>query len=62
MPADMPDITKRLSKMLPPIDSTDDKLIIALDFGTTYSGIAYCFTNQRDSTPISIKNWPGELT
>ncbi|ENH65841.1 Heat shock 70 kDa protein 12A [Fusarium oxysporum f. sp. cubense race 1] len=45
--------------MTPPTSSSDDKLIIALDFGTTYSGIAYCFTNQRDCTPISIKNWPG---
>ncbi|KAF4444525.1 hypothetical protein FALBO_17223 [Fusarium albosuccineum] len=45
--------------MLPPSSSSDDKLIIALDFGTTFSGIAYCFTNQRDCTPISIKNWPG---
>ncbi|KAF5006441.1 hypothetical protein FDECE_7201 [Fusarium decemcellulare] len=59
MPADAIDITNRLSKMLPPIGSSDDKLIIALDFGTTYSGAAYCFTNQRDCTPISIKNWPG---
>ncbi|KAM0546652.1 hypothetical protein ACHAPJ_010790 [Fusarium lateritium] len=45
--------------MLPPTGSSGDKLVIALDFGTTYSGIAYCFTNQRDCTPISIKNWPG---
>ncbi|KAF5593829.1 Hsp70 chaperone protein [Fusarium pseudoanthophilum] len=45
--------------MTPSTSSSDDKLIIALDFGTTYSGIAYCFTNQRDCTPISIKNWPG---
>ncbi|KAJ4245770.1 hypothetical protein NW762_013894 [Fusarium torreyae] len=59
MPADAIDTTNRLSKMLPPTSSSDDKLIIALDFGTTYSGIAYCFTNQRDCTPISIKNWPG---
>lgn len=40
-------------------DTPEDKLIIALDFGTTYSGIAYCFTNQRDCTPLSVKNWPG---
>ncbi|KAJ3537626.1 hypothetical protein NM208_g6234 [Fusarium decemcellulare] len=59
MPADAIDITNRLSKMLPPTGSSEDKLIIALDFGTTYSGVAYCFTNQRDCTPISIKNWPG---
>ncbi|KAL6900333.1 hypothetical protein GGI43DRAFT_383813 [Trichoderma evansii] len=37
----------------------DDRLIIAVDFGTTYSGIAYCFADQRDSSPIPIDNWPG---
>lgn len=39
----------------------DDRLIIAVDFGTTYSGIAYCFADQRDSSPIPIDNWPGKL-
>jgi hypothetical protein len=34
-------------------------LIIALDFGTTYSGVAYCFTNQRDPKPTAILEWPG---
>ncbi|KAH8663252.1 hypothetical protein BGZ61DRAFT_431957 [Ilyonectria robusta] len=38
---------------------SEDKLIIALDFGTTYSGIAYCFANDRDCIPISVDNWPG---
>ncbi|KAH6884874.1 hypothetical protein B0T10DRAFT_550765 [Thelonectria olida] len=47
------------STALPTSNHSQDKLIIALDFGTTYSGIAYCFTNQRDCTPISVKNWPG---
>ncbi|KAK1244353.1 hypothetical protein MKX07_003152 [Trichoderma sp. CBMAI-0711] len=42
-----------------PSSSGDDKLIIALDFGTTYSGISYCFTGQRDSVPASIEYWPG---
>ncbi|KAH8127859.1 hypothetical protein LI328DRAFT_154282 [Trichoderma asperelloides] len=37
----------------------DSRLIIAVDFGTTYSGIAYCFANQRNSSPIPIDNWPG---
>ncbi|EHK20682.1 uncharacterized protein TRIVIDRAFT_69382 [Trichoderma virens Gv29-8] len=37
----------------------DDRLIIALDFGTTFSGITYCFTNERDSSPTSIEYWPG---
>lgn len=39
----------------------DDRLIIAVDFGTTYSGIAYCFADQRNSSPIPIDNWPGKL-
>lgn len=39
----------------------DNRLIIAVDFGTTYSGIAYCFANQRNSSPIPIDNWPGKL-
>ncbi|KAG6035334.1 hypothetical protein E4U19_004811 [Claviceps sp. Clav32 group G5] len=36
-----------------------EKLIIALDFGTTYSGVAYCFANQIDAKPVAIMNWPG---
>jgi hypothetical protein len=39
----------------------DDRLIIAVDFGTTYSGIAYCFADQQDSSPVPIDNWPGKL-
>lgn len=39
---------------------SDQKLIIALDFGTTFSGIAYCFANQRDPKVVTIENWPGE--
>lgn len=41
-----------------PYDS-DEKLIIALDFGTTFSGIAYCFANQRDAKVATIVDWPG---
>lgn len=41
-----------------PYDS-DEKLIIALDFGTTFSGIAYCFANQRDANVVTIVDWPG---
>lgn len=39
---------------------SDDKPIIALDFGTTFSGIAYCFPSQRDSKVVAIIEWPGE--
>ena len=38
---------------------SDEKLIIALDFGTTFSGIAYCFANQRDTKIVAILDWPG---
>jgi molecular chaperone DnaK (HSP70) len=38
---------------------SDEKLIIALDFGTTFSGIAYCFANQRDTKVAAILDWPG---
>ncbi|KAK1237476.1 hypothetical protein MKX08_003101 [Trichoderma sp. CBMAI-0020] len=37
----------------------DDRLVISVDFGTTYSGIAYCFADQRNNSPIPIDNWPG---
>ena len=35
----------------------EDQLIIGLDFGTTFSGIAYAFPNSKN--PISILDWPG---
>ena len=38
---------------------TDEKLVIALDFGTTFSGIAFCFPNQNDTQVASIMDWPG---
>ncbi|KAK3343434.1 Hsp70 family protein-like protein [Lasiosphaeria hispida] len=38
---------------------SDEKLIIALDFGTTFSGIAYCFANQRDAKVAAVVDWPG---
>jgi hypothetical protein len=37
-----------------------DQLIIALDFGTTYSGISYIFTGSGETDPHSIRDWPGE--
>ncbi|KAK3291635.1 uncharacterized protein B0H64DRAFT_427150 [Chaetomium fimeti] len=40
-------------------DESEEKLIIALDFGTTFSGIAYCFANQRDTKVAAILDWPG---
>lgn len=39
---------------------SDEKLIISLDFGTTYSGIAFCFANRRDAKVDAVMNWPGQ--
>lgn len=39
---------------------SEDQLIIGLDFGTTFSGIAYAFSKAKDSKPISIMDWPGK--
>jgi hypothetical protein len=46
------------------VDSDDmgdsnDNLIIAFDFGTTFSGVAYSFANQRDAKVVAIMSWPG---
>ncbi|CCE29463.1 related to hsp70 protein [Claviceps purpurea 20.1] len=38
----------------------DEKLIIALDFGTTYSGVAYCFANQTNAVPKAVLDWPDQ--
>ena len=38
---------------------SDDQLIIGLDFGTTFSGIAYIFTSVGKTDPISVTDWPG---
>ncbi|KAH6662561.1 hypothetical protein B0J14DRAFT_707549 [Halenospora varia] len=35
-----------------------DRLIIALDFGTTFSGIAYAFSTDPEKV-YTITNWPG---
>src|ERR1700722_6984823 len=37
----------------------DDKLVIALDFGTTFSGIEYSFTGSAQPDPESVHEWPG---
>lgn len=54
---------------LPPIDPSgqssfepDNQLIIAFDFGTTFSGVAYAFKSNDKPEVISIIDWPGMLT
>jgi hypothetical protein len=37
----------------------EERVIIALDFGTTFSGIAYCFPKQHNSRVATVVNWPG---
>ena len=44
----------------PAVFEADEKLIIALDFGTTFSGISYCFVNQKDAKVVAIMDWPGQ--
>ena len=44
------------------VHEADDQLIIALDFGTTFSGIAYAFPNSEKSDLFSIVDWPGVKT
>lgn len=39
---------------------SDDQLVIALDFGTTFSGIAYAFPNDDKPDIIPIHDWPGK--
>ncbi|CAO1601112.1 hypothetical protein XANCAGTX0491_004776 [Xanthoria calcicola] len=41
------------------VHESDDQLIIGLDFGTTFSGIAFAFTNANQPEPTSILDWPG---
>lgn len=41
------------------LEDSDEQLIIALDFGTTFSGIAYTFTGQGKADPKSVTDWPG---
>ncbi|KAI1428888.1 actin-like ATPase domain-containing protein [Xylaria sp. FL1777] len=38
----------------------EDRVVIALDFGTTFSGIAYAFSNPgRRAEVVPILDWPG---
>ncbi|KAH8595949.1 hypothetical protein B0O99DRAFT_511415 [Bisporella sp. PMI_857] len=39
---------------------SEDRVVIALDFGTTFSGIAYAFSNPGKKTELwPIVDWPG---
>ncbi|CZT11384.1 related to hsp70 protein [Rhynchosporium agropyri] len=43
----------------PSIYHSREQIVVALDFGTTYSGIAYAFANVPKPEVISIMDWPG---
>ncbi|OCL00822.1 actin-like ATPase domain-containing protein [Cenococcum geophilum 1.58] len=53
---------ERLSETLANINLQDDdgsdRMVIALDFGTTYSGIAYAFSSKPEEVHC-IQEWPG---
>lgn len=38
---------------------SENKPIIGIDFGTTYSGVAYLFTGVEKQEPIAVTEWPG---
>ena len=38
---------------------SEQKVIIALDFSTTYSGVAYCFPGQVDPRVEIVTSWRG---
>jgi molecular chaperone DnaK (HSP70) len=40
-------------------EDDSDQLIIAIDFGTTFSGVAYTFTGQGTAEPRLVNEWPG---
>ena len=44
------------------MDEDGDKLVIGVDFGTTYGGVAYLFTGVEKPEPIPITEWPGGLS
>jgi hypothetical protein len=40
------------------VSQSNDKLIVGVDFGTTYSGVAAVYSATPDDIEI-IKSWPG---
>ncbi len=49
----------KMQSHAPRASGSEEKLIVALDFGTTYSGVAFCFVNRRDTNVVSVLDWPG---
>lgn len=46
----------------PNVALADDRIVIAVDFGTTFSGVAYAFNpaSGKDPDVVSILDWPGK--
>ncbi|KAH7261553.1 putative hsp70 protein [Fusarium tricinctum] len=62
LPHRVPDLSsgdRALNKNEPLTYDAQEKVIIALDFGIIFSGIAYCFASSEDSRVILILNWLG---
>jgi len=57
---DVKDLVVSLEDEGPDAFESEEKVIIALDFGTTYSGIAYCFPGQNNPKVATVVNWPGQ--
>jgi len=53
----MDDITSALDSTV--LDKKE-RIVIALDFGTTYSGVAYCFCNSGKKPDVRpVVDWVG---
>lgn len=46
------------SGSIPGTQGVEDKLVIAVDFGTTFSGVATVYSATPDEVDI-IRTWPG---
>ncbi len=60
-----PQLVRDLANLLsgPTAVESEDRIIIALDFGTTFSGIAYAFCNPGKKAEVrSIMDWPGKTS
>jgi hypothetical protein len=57
-PPSLQDVLDRVNGLK--VHETDDQLVIGLDFGTTFSGIAYAFANEQNPKLVSILDWPGK--
>lgn len=42
------------------VHQSEDQIVIALDFGTTFSGIAYAFAKGGKPDLVSVMDWPGK--